>query len=81
MTKIEEANKTLTDAFKSDPDFAHTWQSNIAMPIYDNSNLGLPKCNEIADVLMKHLFDYSKPPLTKTGIRLGGQSLDLGLNI
>ena len=53
------AYRTLTKAMKRDPDFAHTWQCNIAMPIYDGANgkLTHAEANTIADTLMKHLFD------------------------
>lgn len=56
---IGRARKTLTKAMLDDPDFAHSWQCNIAMPIYDGAHgkLTLAEANAIADTLMLHLFD------------------------
>ena len=53
------ANRDLQRAMQKDPDFAHTWQCNIAMPILDGADGRLtPKeANEIADRLMEHLFN------------------------
>lgn len=57
-----KAYRKLTKAMKDDPDYAHSWMCNIAMPIYDNSKgkLSLQECNEIADILMSHLFGIKK---------------------
>ncbi len=33
--KIENAMKTLKEAMKEDPDYAHTWHCNLAMAFYD----------------------------------------------
>ena len=58
--KTSRANRDLQKAFRDDPDFARVWQSNIAMPILDGAagKLTHEEANEIADRLMKHLFDY-----------------------
>ena len=36
MKEIEKAVQVLREAFKKDPDFAHTWHCNIAMAFYDS---------------------------------------------
>ena len=43
---------------RDDPSYAHSWQCNIAMPIYDGAKgkLTIHEANAIADDLMRHLF-------------------------
>jgi len=62
--KTARAYRDLARAMQRDPDFAHTWQCNIAMPIYDGAKgkLSLDESNEIADRLMRHLFEVKKCP-------------------
>jgi hypothetical protein len=57
--KTARANRDLRRAMKRDPYFAHVWQCNIAMPILDGADgkLTHKEANEIADRLMRHLFD------------------------
>jgi len=57
--KTARANRDLQRAMQKDPDFAHTWQCNIAMPIIDEADgkLTLKEANKIADRLMAHLFN------------------------
>jgi len=57
--KTARANRDLQRAMQKDPDFAHVWQCNIAMPILDGANgkLTPEEANEIADRLMAHLFN------------------------
>jgi len=57
-----KAYRTLSRAMQADPDFAHSWQCNIAMPIFDGSHgkLTLEEANAIADDLMSHLFEVKK---------------------
>jgi hypothetical protein len=54
-----KAYQNLTQAMRNDPMYAHSWQCNIAMPIYDGAKgkLTIEEANKIADNLMKHLFD------------------------
>lgn len=54
------AYRKLTKAMKDDAGYAQVWQSNIAMPIFDNckGKLTHQECNDIADRLMQHLFEY-----------------------
>ena len=54
-----KAYRNLTQAMRNDPMYAHSWQCNIAMPIYDGAKgkLTIEEANQIADDLMKHLFD------------------------
>ena len=54
-----KAYRNLTKAMRDDPCYAHSWQCNIAMPIYDGAKgkLTIEEANQIADNLMKHLFD------------------------
>lgn len=67
--KVGRGRNTLSEALQSDPSFAQVWQANIAMPIYDRTHsinwqgksLTLAEGNELADVLMKHLFDVNPP--------------------
>lgn len=60
---IGKAVRTLEKAMRDDPDYAHTWQCNIAMPIYDMTRsldgvqpMRIEHANAIADGLMAHLF-------------------------
>lgn len=61
--KTRRAVRHLIKAMQDDPSFAHSWQCNIAMPIYDNANgrLTLEESNYIADKLMAHLFEVRTP--------------------
>lgn len=34
---VAKAYAVLTKAMRDDPDYAHSWQCNIAMPIYDST--------------------------------------------
>jgi len=54
---IEQELNFIKDQMKKDNDFAWSWHCNIAMPIYDSTNLSKRKCNQIAVNLMRHLFD------------------------
>ncbi len=62
--KTARAYRVLTRAMKRDPSFAHSWQRNIAMPILDGAKgkLSHAEANEIADRLMRHLFEVRKCP-------------------
>ena len=64
---VKWAYHTLTEAMRSDPSFASSWQCNIAIPIFDlaKGKLTLPEANAIADHLMKHLFEV--PPSDERG--------------
>ena len=59
---IAKAYRALTQAMRDDPDYAHSWQCNIAMPIYDGAKgkLTIEEANIIADNLMRHLFEVKK---------------------
>lgn len=51
MTELERAIKILKKHLNKDKkegSYYYSWQSNIAMYIHDNSNIGADKCNEIA---------------------------------
>lgn len=56
------AYKTLAKAMKDDPQYAASWQANIAMPMFDaaKGKLTHQEANDIADILMRHLFDVHK---------------------
>jgi hypothetical protein len=58
--KTGRAYRDLTRAMHDDPDYAHTWQCNIACPLMD-SGMSYEDANKAADRLMSHLF----------GIKLG----------
>lgn len=60
--KTARAYRDLTGAMKRDPGFAASWQSNIAIPILDGAKgkLTHAEANEIADRLMRHLFEVKK---------------------
>lgn len=45
----------LRRAFRRDPDFAHSWFCNIAMPIHD-CGVPIATANEAGHRLMQHLF-------------------------
>ena len=57
--KTARANRDLQRAMRKDPDFAHVWKCNIAMPILDGADgkLTHQEANEIAARLMAHLFN------------------------
>ncbi|KKL26362.1 hypothetical protein LCGC14_2396050 [marine sediment metagenome] len=60
MSKIRNARRVIRDAFAKDPDFRHGYQANIAMAIYDQLEFKpayLEKCNEIADSIIKLIFE------------------------
>lgn len=64
VRKTGKAYNTLAKAMRDDPDFAWSWHCNIAMPLLDNLNRGsaqnfitATEANEMACILMKHLFD------------------------
>jgi dihydroorotate dehydrogenase len=61
--KTARAYRDLTNAMKRDPDFAHTWQCNIACPLMD-AGMNHAEANAAADRLMRHLFgvvNYTEP--------------------
>lgn len=65
----EEAMDTLKQAFKDDPDYAHSWHCNIAMMCYDAMRDSKPflkdgdhkathfTANDAASRVMKRCFD------------------------
>lgn len=61
--KTARSYRNMVSAMKRDPDYANTWQCNIAMPIYDGAKgaLSHEQANKIADHLMWHLFEVRKP--------------------
>lgn len=56
--KTAWAYNHLRKALLKNPDYAHSWHCNIAMPILDE-NIGLThkQANTLASRLMQHLFD------------------------
>ena len=60
--RIKRAIFDLKKAMHNDSYFAHTWQCNIAITILDNTEgkLTHKESNDVADLLMNHLFDYRK---------------------
>lgn len=60
----------MVQAMKDDSSYAHSWKCNIQMPIYDmaKGKLTIHEAEEIADRLMKHLFEVKIPekPLTQS---------------
>lgn len=54
---IEKEFQQFRKAVQEDPDLIWAWHSNIAMPIYDNTELSIEDANDLAVKLMKHLFD------------------------
>lgn len=65
---IKKALKVLKEAMVCDPNYAYTWQCNIALPVWDaaGSKLNLAEANKIADALMAHLFEV-KPVVGRGG--------------
>jgi hypothetical protein len=49
------AYRHLTREMKRDPDYANTWQCNIACPLMDEG-MSHADANRAADRLMRHLF-------------------------
>lgn len=61
--KTQRAYRDLTAAMKRDPDFARTWQCNIACTLMD-AGMSHADANAAADRLMRHLFgvvNYTEP--------------------
>lgn len=57
MMTIEEARRTIKQAFADDPNFRQGYIDNVAMTIHDN---GLTDCearNKAADQIIKLLFE------------------------
>ena len=55
---IKAARAIMSDAFYKSSDFRHSYLSNIAMCIYDRSEiLSLEWCNKIADEIIKVVFE------------------------
>lgn len=64
MNSCAEAVRTLSEAFRDDPDYAYSWHSNIAMAMLDSLNpddidynKAYKACNEAARKFMKLAFD------------------------
>ena len=57
--KTARAYREIERTIQKDPDYAHAWQRNIAMPILDGADgkLTHEEANEIADQLMEHFFN------------------------
>lgn len=54
---VPVALHALKTALAADPDFAWSWQCNIAMPIKDRLRCSHGEANKTAADLMRHLFD------------------------
>ena len=70
------AYRSLTRAMRRDPNYAHSWFCNIAMPIWDDLNEGCveppfskQKVDRIADHLMQHLFGVKNSSEPKGGAK------------
>ena len=59
--EIKNARKTMAKAFEKDPAFRDVYQANIAMYIWDRKREGKTfnkeQCNEVADGLIKMIFE------------------------
>jgi hypothetical protein len=70
-TPTRRAVRHLSKVLQADNDYAITWHANIAMPIYDGAKgkLTPAEANEIADNLMRHLFQANAeyPPQVRPG--------------
>ncbi len=64
VRKTGRAYVDLREAMKKDPDYAHSWHCNIAMPLMDASKgmISHSDANRYAAVLMKHLFGVETGP-------------------
>lgn len=60
-TKVMEAAETLREAMQSDPEYAYTWESAIAMTLYDSTKLTVEQANDAAWLIMDDLFGVKKP--------------------
>ena len=56
---IADAMETLAEIIKKDPSYRHAWKANISCKIYDSkyNKLSMQKTNEIADDIIKMLFE------------------------
>jgi hypothetical protein len=57
LNKIARARRTIRRAFNKDSEFKHGYLANIAMLLYDELNLDYPKRDELADKILKLIFD------------------------
>ena len=59
--KIYKARQVIAESFRNDPDFRDTYKANIAMYLWDRKREGIRfnslQCNEVADGLIKLLFE------------------------
>ena len=62
---IRKEFEQFCKAVQSDPDLVWGWHCNIAMPIYDNTELSLEDANKLAVQLMKHLFNIDSSGVLK----------------
>lgn len=67
---IGKAHRVLVMAMQDDPEFAHAWMCNIAMPIFDGAKgkLTIEECNHLAEDLMRHLFNVKPHRRNMDGI-------------
>ncbi len=54
---IKNARGTMRDAFADDPGFEQSYIANIAMLLFDNSELSLETSNILSPMLLKLIFD------------------------
>lgn len=55
--EIEDARNTMREAFEKDPNFYLTYQSNVAMLLYDRYGIkDVGKRNSAADEILKLVF-------------------------
>ena len=56
---IEDAMNTISKEIKNDFGYRHAWLANISCKIYDSKHnkLSMKKTNEIAEDIMKMLFE------------------------
>jgi len=61
MKKMTFARKSIAEIFKKDPNFRQVYQANIAMYLWDRKREGVTfnkqQCNEVADGLIKLIFE------------------------
>ena len=63
------AYRALTQAMRDDPDYAHTWKGNMAMPIFDGAKdkLTIGQVDAMAEKLMQHLLEIAEVSTTTKG--------------
>lgn len=56
--KIKDAREVMRKAFEEDDDFERVYVDNVAVLMMDETGLNHKKCNEVARLIIKRLFEH-----------------------